>query len=488
MLLTETLTWILISLSILFLLLDLLFQKYKIYRIIGNKLLVKFSLQSNLFNLPYRHKYQSLYHTINFFIRNGYKIFKISLLVVLLFSFYTSSLYLFLLPLFILFFIACIIYISKKLNLKDNVYKATQKALEAYAPVFVFYFSAPSSDYLYHIHMWLPYLKKTKLKFYIMLREPSHHTLLIKTVKDIPIVQATTLKEIGLYLPKTVKLAFYANNGSQNTHLVRFNQLTHIQLLHGDSEKPPSYNPVSKMYDKLFVSGERAIDRYYEKHVIIAKDIFEIVGRPQLSRIDVGTSNIKDEKMTVLFAPTWIGLHDDSMFSSLFDIFEVIQYLVSAPFQVKIILRLHPLTNKNNPKTKAYLSKIEKLLKDNHTEHLLFSTRDIIDDFNDTDCIVTDISSVPIDFLYSEKPIIHIDVNQLSIHFETDIKYSKYKQGVYVIQNDMSNIENIFLNVRKNDILKENRQKIKTYYHGLFTESLDSIFVSKIHHLLEHKI
>ncbi len=484
----EVFGYILISLCVLFLIIDFFLQKQKIYQFLKNKLHARYALQSNLYNLQYQLPNQTLYNVFNFLILNSYKLFKISLIFSIFISLLFKNIIIFLLPILILLLTIVTIIISKKLHLKKSAKLASMEALEEYKPTFVFYFSAPSNSHLFHIHMWLSYLKQTNLKFYIMVREPIHHEILLKTIKDVPIVIALTMSDIEFYLPSTIKLAFYANNGTKNTHLVRFNNITHIQLLHGDSEKPPSYNPISKMYDKLFVSGQRAIDRYCEKHVIISNNVFEIVGRPQLSCIDVGTRDVQKEKLSVLFAPTWVGLHKDSMFSSLFEIYDVIKYLVDAPFQVKIILRLHPLTNKNNPKTKAYLSKIEKILQDSNTEHLLFSTRDIIDDFNDADCIVTDISSVPIDFLYSEKPIIHIDVNQLSIHFETDIKYSKYKQGVYIIQNDMSNIENIFSDVKKNDILKEARQKVKAYYHGSFTESLDSVFVSKIHHLLEHKI
>lgn len=358
------------------------------------------------------------------------------------------------------------------------------KAIDNYKPKFVFYFSAPTIANLYHINNWISHLKSCEINFFIMIRELHNVKELLKTETNIPIVWAKTMRDIELFLPSSLELVIYANNSMKNTHIVRFSHLKHIQLLHGDSEKQSSYNPISKMYDKLFVAGQRAIDRYAEHGVKIPKDSFEIIGRPQLSNIEIRNDK-ESNNYTVLLAPTWAGYYEDANFSSLFYLYDVIEYLIKFNKNICFILRLHPLIDIEEKKTSEYLNKLELLLK-NNDENLLYSKRDIVEDFNDSDCIVTDTSSVPIDYLYSEKPIIHIDVNNLSNNFKTEIKYDKYKNCSYMINKKISNIENIFDQVFNNDILLNERQISKSYYHGKFDISLDEVFKSKVVQLLEN--
>jgi hypothetical protein len=63
---------------------------------------------------------------------------------------------------------------------------------------------------------------------------------------------------------------------------VRFQHLTHIYIGHGDSEKPPSYNPTHALYDQIYVAGPAATRRYAAHGVAIAPEKFRVVGRPQV--------------------------------------------------------------------------------------------------------------------------------------------------------------------------------------------------------------
>ncbi len=489
MTLYEVFECLVIGLSVLFIVTDFILNKSKVYKFLQGKLIAKYALNSGLFNLNYTYKYKHFLHSINYIIKNTFTLIKILLVASILFFMFYGNLDLFILPVILLILLMIIIVISKKASLKKYIHSKTIIALDNYQPDCVFYFTAPSENFLYHINMWLPYLKATKLKFYIMIREKKHLKKLMNLTDDVPIIVAPSLGAIEKYLPSSVKMAFYANNGTKNTHLIRFNTIQHIQLLHGDSEKPPSFNPVSKMYDKLFVSGQRAIDRYAENHVYIDKNNFELIGRPQISNINLFTPALeKNGSYTILFAPTWVGFHEDTKFSSLFYIYDVIKYLITSKTKVKIILRLHPVTDRNDKKTSEYLKKIEALLHTSEVEHILYSDRDIIDDFNEADCIVTDTSSVPIDFLYSEKPIIHIDANDLSGYYKTDKRYEQYLKCVYMIDADYSNIEEVFKHVFEDDILLEPRKIVKSYYHGSFDKPLDEVFTSTVNRLYQEQL
>src|SRR5690625_7576878 len=47
---------------------------------------------------------------------------------------------------------------------------------------------------------------------------------------------------------------FYVNASSGNNMMIRYNQYQHVYLGHGDSDKPPSYNPTHAMYDHIFAA------------------------------------------------------------------------------------------------------------------------------------------------------------------------------------------------------------------------------------------
>lgn len=55
------------------------------------------------------------------------------------------------------------------------------------------------------------------------------------------------MNHLESYLPTTLKTVFSVNNGMKNVHITR--------LLHGDSDKASSYNPMGGIYDEIFVSG-----------------------------------------------------------------------------------------------------------------------------------------------------------------------------------------------------------------------------------------
>ncbi len=463
-------------------LLFLLFGYLMLYILISRKIVNKLKYNLKLYNLQ---------EFENIKVKRS-KIFYFSkIIIIFLLVYYTLFENIIEVGLFsVLIFAAIIIYLlmakKQQIILQKEYNTQVIDILNNYNPSFVFYFTAPNSKFLNHITMWLPYLKKCNLNFYIMVREDRYLAKLLKVVDDIPIVVVKNLSSIEEFLPQSTKLAFYANNGTKNTHLIRFNDITHVLLLHGESEKPPSYNPMAKIYDKLFVSGQRAIDRYYENNVNINKDNFITVGRPQVSQINIVQKNKTKDKFNILIAPTWQGLHTDAQFSSLLKIYDLTSLLLNRKEDIRIIIRLHPLTNTNDIIVKELLQKVSDKLNNSTIEHICFSTRDIADDFNESDCIITDISSVPIDYIYSHKPIIHVDVNNLSDALENDIKYKEYAKAIYLIDDKLNNLDDVFDKVFHNDILFDSRIKVKEYYHGKLNQPSEDVFCQEIHKLISN--
>ena len=220
--------------------------------------------------------------------------------------------------------------------------KSFRAALIAYDPRFAVYFSAPDNTE-YQLTMWLPYLERIGSRFVVIVREePAFARIATRT--KAPVIFCPTVNQVDTCVTDRMRACFYVNNGAKNTHIVRFNHLTHIQLLHGDSDKASSFNPVTAMFDRIFVAGQAGIDRYAANGVHIPLDRFDIVGRPQVERIDVSATRIgdrPDDRKTVLYATTWVGLYTDANYCSLPSGERIVADLLDRG--VRVIFRPHPV-------------------------------------------------------------------------------------------------------------------------------------------------
>ena len=279
-------------------------------------------------------------------------------------------------------------------------------ALDAWGPQLVLHFSGPA-DATHQVLMWLPYLQRVDRPFLVIVRErPAFEAL---TPTGVPVVLAPSLTSLEACVVDSMRAAFYVNNGMKNTHLVRFSHLTHVQLLHGDSEKPPSYSPVTAMYDKVFVAGRAGRDRYRTHGVEIPDDKFVIVGRPQVESIATGPRpRAGSDPPTVLYAPTWRGQYEDSNYCSLPIGATIVSTLLDAG--ARVVFRPHPFSV-SDPVSAEQIARIEELLQEHRRsggpDHL-FGTRasepEIIEVYNLADAMVADLSSVVSDYLFSGRP------------------------------------------------------------------------------------
>ena len=231
-------------------------------------------------------------------------------------------------------------------------------AMERYQPAFALYFSAPD-DTDYHVHMWLPYLERIGQPFVIVLRESKAMRTLAATTKA-PVIYCPSVASVDEVVTSSMKACFYVNNGAKNVHMVRFNQMTHIQMLHGDSDKASSFNPVTAMFDRVFVAGQAGIDRYAANGVPLPLAKFDIVGRPQVESVEPTRDHIRDiTDKVVLYASTWIGLYTDANYCSLGIGEKIVTELLER--KATVILRPHPYARRD-PASVRHLVRLCQIL------------------------------------------------------------------------------------------------------------------------------
>ncbi len=355
-------------------------------------------------------------------------------------------------------------------------------AVAAYAPEFIVYTSRPD-DASYQVAMWLPYLQRSGRRFIIVTRDEIPARALA-AVTDVPIVQRLRLADLEDVVPSSLRAVFYVNASSGNGAFVRYSQLTHVYLGHGDSDKPPSYNPTHAMYDTIFAAGPAATRRYAAHGVTIPADKFEIVGRPQVEGVLPAAGPISAvEQPTVLYAPTWRGHVAETMLDSL----PIGERIVAALLErgVTVIFRPHPFSY-SFPDDAATIARIHQLLaadtQQTGRSHLwgpaAETERGILDCINESDAMVSDVSSVVSDYLFSGKPFAMVAVPSAVETFIADYPVAR---AAYVLDGQLANLAPVLDAMLGPDPAQDRRTAIRVDYLGDFpVEGYADAFVAAV--------
>ena len=307
--------------------------------------------------------------------------------------------------------------------------------IEPFAPVFALHWDAPANT-AYQVTMWLPYLERLGLPFIVVLRDETNMRD-VMAATSAPVFVCGPLESLDNVVVPTLRAVLYVNTATKNSHFVRYPSLTHIQLNHGDSDKAPSYNPVMRMYDKNFVAGQAAIDRFADNGVWMPASMFVIAGRPQVEDILPAAAPICSViEKTVLYAPTWAGFHADSQYSSLPSGEALVAALIAR--QCRVIFRPHPYS-RHSAQSARTVERICMMLAEDRAssgrQHLFGvqaeTEMSLVDCMNGADALISDISSVVGDFLFSDKPYALVSVQTRAETFQREFPVA---QGGYIIE------------------------------------------------------
>lgn len=371
-------------------------------------------------------------------------------------------------------------------SLRPRMFGLVMAKLNAKSPKHAFYFDGPA-DAIHHVTMWTKQMESLDDPYFVIVRSRVNVRLIADRVK-VPVVWARSLEELDELVDKvkSLKVVFYANNGARNTHMVRFNNLTHVQLLHGESDKPPSYNPITAMYDKVFVAGQGAVERYRRHGVKISESKFEIISRPQLTELKVQTSAPTEKAKTVLYAPTWGGHFGDTDFTSIFNGIEIVNALIEQG--VKVIFRPHPYS-KNNQNEREEIEKIDRVLaaastgEIKHVHGQAATTKLSINEcINQSDALVSDISSVVGDYLFTNKPFAIFTGSDDFAAFES---INPLTALGYLVSGDLSNLNDVLTDMLHEDSQRAKRLAGREYFlSGASTEELPGLFNEAVKKIL----
>ena len=280
----------------------------------------------------------------------------------------------------------------------------------------------------YQLTQWLPILEHhpADLSFGLVVRRMDIYRELVKLTK-LPVAYLPNFSDLmEFYRVSPIKAVMYVNNGMGNFQSLSVADLVHVHVNHGESDKICMVSNQVKAYDRVFVAGEAAVRRHRAALSEFNENVLIKVGRPQLDE-NPATSIPESTRRTILYAPTWEGEDEENNYTSMeFMGPKIVEASLAQP-DVRLIYKPHPrIADAENSAIRKHHNEIIRLIKranakDSDAGHEVRDAGDILAIFPRVDLLISDISSIALDFLYlrTEAPIILTDrrnnIEQLQI-------------------------------------------------------------------------
>ena len=324
---------------------------------------------------------------------------------------------------------------------------------------------------VYQLTQWLPVLENhpDDLTVGIILRNTTVFNSLRNATK-LPIALVPTFAQLmELYRVSSFDGIIYVNNGVGNFQSLSVPELAHIHVNHGESDKICMVSNQVKAYDRVFVAGEAAVQRHRAALSEFNEELLVRVGRPQLDETPKA-SIPESTRRTVLYAPTWAGEDEANNYTSMEKMGESIVAAALKQDNVRVIYKPHPrVPGATDPRIVAQHDAIIKLItkaqkSDPSAGHAYLIANDILSLYPRTDLLITDVSSVGLDFLYlrPEAPIILTDRRNDRAALNRDAPIS---MATPVLNDDtIDEAASIIRDVLDNDQNAAKRHTLRTFY------------------------
>lgn len=271
---------------------------------------------------------------------------------------------------------------------------------------------------LYQLRQWLPVFERLHHHHPVLLvtRDPRTYAEL-RPGTALPGVLVPAFPDlVDLYENSDHKIAIYVNNSAQNFQSLIARRMLHVHVNHGESDKVCMLSNQVKAYDRVFVAGEAAVRRYRAGLIEFDSGRLVRVGRPQL---DLRPAPVlpPTPRRTILYAPTWEGENASNNYTSLDRYGVAVVAAALAVPDTRVVYKPHPrVATSAEPAIAAAHRQILRLLeaqseRDPGAGHRAMPDADIFTVFPGCDLMITDVSSVGLDFLYlhPDKPLFIAD-------------------------------------------------------------------------------
>lgn len=312
-----------------------------------------------------------------------------------------------------------------------------------------------------HLNFWLPYFNCVNEHTLVLLRNLELYNWVKVHYPRFPVAFAKNGNDIDdlfshLYYLRNV---YYSSNTGNTLHTLKYNELKHIFLGHGDSDKSASAHKYFRAYDDIWVAGQAHIDRFKNAGFPIEKMSFLKVGRPSLRNIlKIGELDW-DTRMapSFLYLPTWEGVYEEGNYSSV-SISDDILNLVSSLFPDSMIrTKFHPVTGSRDSNYKDIGIHLSNKYQKEEKKLEVFSKEIAVDTLIcQSNIFICDISAVVSECLAANGPLfVYIPKDKEIVISQSDMQYKDYAYTFSDLDELRALIARVVIN--RDDYLKSNR-------------------------------
>jgi hypothetical protein len=302
--------------------------------------------------------------------------------------------------------------------------------------VAVIAYFADDTTRTYQLVQWLDVLEllDTRHRVAVVVRDPASGAVLAGQT-SLPVRVAPSLTELTeLYDELDAAVVLYCNNSMLNFQSLLSSRQLHVHVNHGESDKQSMASNNAKAYDRVFVAGEAAVQRHLTALMELDAGKLVRVGRPQLDLRPLSLLPATDPtRRTVLYAPTWEGDADYNDYTSVTLLGErIVSEILDVP-DVRLVYKPHPkIVTSRTPAVRAAHRRIlaqvvDAARRDPRAGHQALVAGDVLAVVPDCHALVTDVSSVGLDWLYlrTERPLFLTDPHGDADRLRTEVPVSR---------------------------------------------------------------
>lgn len=317
-----------------------------------------------------------------------------------------------------------------------------------------------------HLDLWLPLLLGFRIPFLLIVRNEKLYYWVIREYQNVDVVYAKGAGDVGKVVERFpyIRMALYPSSLGNNIHLVRFEDIRHCFIGHGDSDKASSAHKALRMFDEIWVAGQAHIDRFLNKSFNVSGLEFKKIGRPALKRIIDSGGRVRNDKSLgkVLYLPTWEGSNYKNDYSSVAISREIISFVSELAL---INVKFHPFTGHRDAGLKNIRDQATTAFRGNQQVSVTSISTPLLDIIENYDIFICDISSVVTECLALDAPIL--------LYFPKDkvIELASSKMSFDDYCYVFSSVEELKLQIQeiisKGDPKADSRKAAVDYFIGL---------------------
>jgi hypothetical protein len=293
---------------------------------------------------------------------------------------------------------------------------ARQPEIERPAPgtiqIAVYFADGPVN--LYQVRQWFaPLAELSKIAPVAIVSRSPGSALALWDEAPVPTLYLRQVADLEQFVAaQDIRIVFYVNQNSRNFQMFRYGRMWHVFINHGESDKMYMTTNQFKAYDYSLVAGQAALDRL--KRVLwnfdFDKRALEI-GRPQADHFVGAPPYEPDDRVTVLYAPTWEGDRAAASYGSIKTHGIALTSALIGTGRHRLIYRPHPRSGVVDAEYKAANARIIAMIREANAQNP--GAQHVYDDgpelgwqFAAADIAVTDISAMVYDRLATGKPVV----------------------------------------------------------------------------------